>query len=194
MIELALLFLAGYLAGSIPFGIVCARLAGLGDIRKIGSGNIGATNVLRSGNKIAAFGTLIGDAGKGAIAVWVVIVAGKGDMAAMVGLAAVIGHCYPLWLGLRGGKGVATAIATIAVLYWPAGLMMAGTWLIMSLLFRISSLSALTGFLTATGLAALYFDQWLFIGAIAALSFWRHKENIARLIAGTESKISFSKK
>lgn len=194
MSELLILFLAGYLAGSIPFGIVCARLAGLGDIRKIGSGNIGATNVLRSGNKLAAFGTLIGDAGKGAIAVTLAIMAGYSDLAPMVGLAAVIGHCYPLWLGFKGGKGVATAIATIAVLYWPAGLMMAGTWLFMSVLFRISSLSALTGFVTATGFAAFYFDQWLYIGAISALSFWRHRDNIARLIAGTESKISFSKK
>ena len=194
MIELMILIFAGYLAGSIPFGIVCARLAGLGDIRKIGSGNIGATNVLRSGNKLAAFGTLIGDAGKGAIAVMVAIMTGYEDVAAMAGLAAVIGHCYPLWLGFKGGKGVATAIATIAVLYWPAGLMMAATWLIMSLIFRISSLSALTGFVTATGLAALYYDQWVYIGAIAALSFWRHKDNIARLMAGTESKISFSKK
>lgn len=192
--ELVILFLSGYLAGSIPFGIVCARLAGLGDIRKIGSGNIGATNVLRSGHKIAAFGTLVGDAGKGAIAVMLAIIAGYGDLAALVGLAAVIGHCYPAWLGFKGGKGVATAIATIGVLYWPAGLMMAGTWLMMSLVFRISSLSALTGFATATVLAALYFDQWGYIGAIAALSFWRHRDNIARLIAGTESKISFSKK
>lgn len=192
--ELVILFLSGYLAGSIPFGIVCARLAGLGDIRKIGSGNIGATNVLRSGHKLAAFGTLVGDAGKGAIAVICAILAGYGDLAAMVGLAAVIGHCYPVWLGFKGGKGVATAIATIAVLYWPAGLMMAGTWLVMSLVFRISSLSALTGFGTATVLASFYFDQWGYIGAIAALSFWRHRDNIARLIAGTESKISFSKK
>ena len=149
---------------------------------------------MRSGNKLAAFGTLIGDAGKGAIAVMVAIMAGYEDKAALVGLAAVIGHCYPLWLGFKGGKGVATAIATIAVLYWPAGLMMAVTWLIMSLIFRISSLSALTGFVTATGLAALYYDQWFYIGAIAALSFWRHKENITRLMAGTESKISFTKK
>lgn len=192
--ELVILFLSGYLAGSIPFGIVCARLAGLGDIRKIGSGNIGATNVLRSGHKLAAFGTLVGDAGKGGIAVICAILAGYGDLAAMVGLAAVIGHCYPVWLGFKGGKGVATAIATIAVLYWPAGLMMAGTWLVMSLVFRISSLSALTGFGTATVLASFYFDQWGYIGAIAALSFWRHRDNIARLIAGTESKISFSKK
>ncbi len=191
--ETLLLFLAGYLAGSIPFGLISARLAGLGDIRKIGSGNIGATNVLRSGNKLAAFTTLIGDAGKGAMAVGLAYYSGMEAYAPLVGLAAVIGHCYPVWLGFKGGKGVATAIATIAMLYWPAGLMMAGTWLLMSLVMRISSLSALTGFVTATSLAALYYESWLYIAAIAALSFWRHKENIARLIAGTETRIKLKK-
>lgn len=189
-----MLFLGGYLAGSIPFGLISARLAGLGDIRQIGSGNIGATNVLRSGNKLAAFTTLIGDAGKGAMAVGIAYYAGWQIFAPLVGFAAVIGHCYPLWLGFKGGKGVATAIATIAMLYWPAGLMMAGTWLVMSLIMRISSLSALTGFVTATSLAALYYEGWHYIAAIAALSFWRHKENIARLIAGTETKIQLKKK
>lgn len=188
------LFLTGYLAGSIPFGLISARLAGLGDIRAIGSGNIGATNVLRSGNKLAAFTTLIGDACKGAFAVAFALYAGFDMLAPLVGLAAVIGHCYPIWLGFKGGKGVATAIATIAILYWPAGLMMAGTWLVMSILFRISSLSALTAFVTATALSALYFEGWLYIAAIALLSFWRHKDNIKRLINGTESRISFSKK
>ena len=194
MVDYFLLSLCGYLAGAIPFGVIAAHIAGLGDVRKIGSGNIGATNVLRSGNKTAAFATLVGDAGKGAIAVLIALETGYEALAPLVGLAAVIGHCYPVWLGFKGGKGVATAIATIAVLYWPAGLTMAATWLVMSVIFRISSLSALTGFVTATSVAALYFESWLYIAAIAALSFWRHKENIARLIAGTESRISFSKK
>lgn len=194
MVDYLLLSLCGYLAGAIPFGVIAARIAGLGDVRKIGSGNIGATNVLRSGNKTAAFATLVGDAGKGAIAVLIALETGYEALAPLVGLAAVIGHCYPVWLGFKGGKGVATAIATIALLYWPAGLTMAATWLVMSVIFRISSLSALTGFVTATSVAALYFESWLYIAAIAALSFWRHKENIARLIAGTESRISFSKK
>ena len=194
MVDYFLLSLCGYLAGAIPFGVIAARIAGLGDVRKIGSGNIGATNVLRSGNKTAAFATLVGDAGKGAIAVLIALETGYEALAPLVGLAAVIGHCYPIWLGFKGGKGVATAIATIAVLYWPAGLTMAATWLVMSVIFRISSLSALTGFVTATSVAALYFESWLYIAAIAALSFWRHKDNIARLIAGTESRISFSKK
>ena len=194
MADIIIIALAGYFAGSIPFGLVSARLAGLGDIRKIGSGNIGATNVLRSGNKLAAFTTLIGDAGKGAFAVAMAYYFGFGDFAALAGLAAVIGHCYPVWLGFKGGKGVATAIATIAMLSWPAGLMMAVTWLVMSIIFRISSLSALTGFVTATALASITSADWPFIAAIAALSFWRHKDNIQRLLTGTESRISLAKK
>lgn len=194
MFTYLIVFILGYLAGSVPFGLISARLAGLGDIRKIGSGNIGATNVLRSGNKLAAFTTLVGDAGKGAVAVGLAYQTGFEALAPVIGLAAVIGHCYPIWLSFKGGKGVATAIATIAMLYWPAGLVMAGTWLVMSLLFRISSLSALTGFVTASVVASLYYESWLFIVAIAALSFWRHKENISRLIAGTESRITLSKK
>ena len=193
MADSIIVALVGYLAGSIPFGLVSARLAGLGDIRKIGSGNIGATNVLRSGNKLAAFTTLIGDAGKGAFAVALAYYFGFDDWAALAGLAAVIGHCYPLWLGFKGGKGVATAIATIAMLSWPAGLMMAGTWLVMSLIFRISSLSALTGFVTATAITFMISADWPYIAAIAVLSFWRHRDNIARLLKGTESRISFSK-
>ena len=194
MTDLILISLFGYLAGSVPFGVLSAKLAGLGDIRKIGSGNIGATNVLRSGNKTAAFMTLIGDAGKGAFAIFMVKEAGFETLAPLAGLMAVIGHCYPIWLRFRGGKGVATAIATIAMLYWPAGITMALSWLIMSAMFRISSLSALTGFVTATLLASFFYDEWGFILAISALSFWRHKENISRLLAGTESRISFSKK
>ena len=193
MIDLIVVSLMGYLAGSISFGLVSAKIAGLGDIRKIGSGNIGATNVLRSGNKIAALATLIGDAGKGALVIFLVRLAGYDDLGALAGLMAVIGHCYPIWLRFNGGKGVATAIATIAMLYWPAGITMALTWLVMSALFRISSLSALTGFVTATALAFVYYDQWLFILAISLLSFWRHKQNIERILAGTESKIKFSK-
>ena len=192
--QILIVFLCGYFVGSVPFGLISAHLAGLGDIRKIGSGNIGATNVLRSGNKIAAFATLVGDAGKGAVIVYATILAGYESLAPVAGLSAVIGHCYPIWLRFKGGKGVATAIATIAMLYWPAGLMMALTWLVMSALFRISSLSALTGFLTASLLAAYAYDGWPYIVAIATLSYWRHKENIARLIAGTESRIQLSKK
>ena len=185
--------LGGYLAGSVPFGLICAYLAGLGDIRKIGSGNIGATNVLRSGNKIAAFGTLVGDAGKGALAVGLVIIAGHEEHAAFVGLMAVIGHCYPVWLRFQGGKGVATTLATLAVIYWPAGLSMALCWLVMSLIFKISSLSALAGFAVATIVSTLYFDDWLYVALISCLCYWRHRENIKRILAGTESRISFKK-
>ena len=190
------IFLAifGYLLGAIPFGLLSAYAAGLGDIRKIGSGNIGATNVLRSGHKLAAFTTLIGDAGKGAFVIWLAISFGYVEFAPLAGLCAVIGHCYPLWLGFKGGKGVATAIATIFMLYWPAGLVMALTWLAMSAVFRISSLSALTGFVTASVTCLLYYDQWPYVVGIAALSFWRHKENIIRLANGTESRIRLSKK
>ena len=186
--------IAGYLAGSVPFGLVSAYLAGLGDIRKIGSGNIGATNVLRSGNKLAAFTTLVGDAGKGAAIVFLCLSSQSAELAALVGFMAVIGHCYPIWLGFKGGKGVATALATLAVLYWPAGLAMAVTWLVMSIIFKISSLSALTGFLAAVIVSIIYYDEWLYIVLIALLSFWRHRDNIKRLIAGEESRISFSSK
>lgn len=189
-----LLTMAGYFIGSIPFGLVSAYLAGLGDIRQIGSGNIGATNVLRSGHKLAAFATLVGDSGKGAFVIWLAISLGYVEWAPLAGLAAVIGHCYPLWLGFKGGKGVATALATIFMLHWPAGVVMAVTWLLMSLLFRISSLSALTGFLTASVTCLIYYDQWLYVIAISALSFWRHKDNIIRLAKGKESRIQLSKK
>ncbi|MGC6517166.1 MAG: glycerol-3-phosphate 1-O-acyltransferase PlsY [Candidatus Puniceispirillaceae bacterium] len=194
MTDLIIFMSIGYLAGSVPFGLLCGYMAGIGDIRGIGSGNIGATNVLRSGNKLAAFGTLVGDAGKGALVVWATGFAGYEAAMPAVGLAAVIGHCYPIWLHFKGGKGVATAIATIAVLHWPSGLTMALTWLIMSALFRISSLSALTAFATASIAAFLLYNDWGFILAIALLSFWRHKENISRLLSGTESRISLTKK
>lgn len=191
--EILGLCLFGYFVGSVPFGLVSARLAGLGDIRKIGSGNIGATNVLRSGHKGAAFATLIGDAGKGALAVLICRLAGYETASAVVGLCAVIGHCYPIWLSFKGGKGVATAIATIAMLSWPAGLVMALTWLVMSAIFKISSLSALTGFMTAVITSFYLYEGWLMILGIATLSFWRHRDNIKRLLQGQESKISFKK-
>ena len=192
-VDLIILGLCGYLAGSVPFGLICSYMAGLGDICKIGSGNIGATNVLRSGHKLAAFGTLVGDAGKGALIVWLIILAGYDDYAAFVGLMAVIGHCYPIWLGFRGGKGVATTLATLAVIYWPAGLSMAICWLIMSAIFRISSLSALAGFAVASVVSYLYYDDWIFVLLISLLCYWRHRENIKRIIAGTENRISFKK-
>lgn len=189
-----LLPLIGYLIGAVPFGLVAGYVAGLGDIRKIGSGNIGATNVLRSGNKLAAFATLVGDSGKGAAVVGLTFYLGYDTLAPLVGLCAVVGHCYPIWLGFRGGKGVATAIATISMLYWPAGLAMAVTWLCVAAVMRISSLAALTGFVAASAVSMISYDSWPLILAISALSFWRHKENIQRLISGTESHITLRKK
>ncbi|MCF6444388.1 glycerol-3-phosphate 1-O-acyltransferase PlsY [Nereida sp. MMG025] len=185
---LAALF--GYLFGSIPFGLVMARLFGLGDLRTIGSGNIGATNVLRTGNKLAAFLTLILDAGKAGIAV---LIAGQfGIIVAMIaGLAAFIGHCYPIWLRFKGGKGVATFFGLLFALAWPVGVGAGATWLAVAAITRYSSLSALF----AAGLSPLWAWYlgypaliWLLI-ALAALVFWTHRENIARLKDGSETKI-----
>jgi acyl phosphate:glycerol-3-phosphate acyltransferase len=186
----------GYLLGSIPFGLVLTRLAGLGDIRSIGSGNIGATNVLRTGNKGLALATLLLDAGKGALAVFVARWLGLDETVAMIaGVAAFLGHVFPVWLKFKGGKGVATFIGTVAALCWPVALAVVGTWLLVAALFRISSLSALV----AAALAPLY--GWIVIGwdlAIACalmslLIFFRHHENIRRIFTGTEPKIGAKK-
>ncbi|MCI2399588.1 glycerol-3-phosphate 1-O-acyltransferase PlsY [Aliiroseovarius subalbicans] len=190
-LTLVLVALAGYLLGSIPFGIVMARLFGLGDLRTIGSGNIGATNVLRTGNKLAAFLTLILDAGKGGIAVIVARMLVGEDAAQMAGFAAFLGHCYPVFLGFKGGKGVATWIGTLLALAWPLGLAACGIWLAAAVLMRISSLAAL--------LAAALSPLWAYMlglphvlalsAALALLIFYRHRSNISRLIAGDEPRI-----
>ncbi|MGS4944408.1 glycerol-3-phosphate 1-O-acyltransferase PlsY [Meridianimarinicoccus sp. RP-17] len=188
---MALTALAAYLLGSVPFGIVMARLFGLGDLRKIGSGNIGATNVLRTGNRLAALLTLICDAGKGAAAVLAARAALGPDAAQVAGFAAFLGHCFPVYLGFRGGKGVATFLGTLIALAWPVGLAACGLWAIAAALSRISSLSALV----AAGLgpvAALMLGRTDIIAlaiALAALVFYRHAENIRRLRAGTEPRI-----
>lgn len=180
-----------YLLGSVPFGIVMARLFGLGDLRKIGSGNIGATNVLRTGNKPAAFLTLIGDAGKGAAAVllarWLV-----GESAAgIAGLCAVLGHVFPVFLGFKGGKGVATFLGTLLALSFPVGAAACATWVVAAALLRISSLSALI----AAGLAPVYagiFYHWhgaVLVAFLSLLIFFKHAANIGRLRAGTEPRI-----
>lgn len=181
----------GYLLGSIPFGIVITRALGLGDLRQIGSGNIGATNVLRTGNKPAALATLLLDAGKGAIAVGLAHLAGFGALAPIAGGAAFIGHLYPVWLRFKGGKGVATFLGTILALAWPVGLAACAAWLLTALATRISSLSALVAAAASPVLAwALGAPQlvWLCV-LLAALIFWRHRANIARIRAGTEPKI-----
>ncbi len=183
---------AAYLLGSIPFGILLTRLAGAGDLRTIGSGNIGATNVLRTGRKGLAAATLILDGAKGAAAIWLASHFPPGDDAAMIaGAAAIAGHCYPLWLRFRGGKGVATLLGVTFALCWPAGLVFALTWVVAVLLFRISSLGGMLGAVSAP-IAALAAGQALFSAGLTGLALvvlWRHRENIARLQAGTEPSI-----
>ena len=181
----------GYLLGSVPFGIVITRALGLGDLRKIGSGNIGATNVLRTGHKGAALATLLLDSGKGAIAVLLARWLGGETAAVMAGAGALLGHCFPVWLGFKGGKGVATFLGTLIALYWPLGLAACAIWQVVALVTRISSLSALVAVGTSP-LVALLMGKGLIAAAalfMAALIFWRHKENISRLLAGTEPKI-----
>ena len=190
--------LLGYGLGATPFGLILTRLFGGVDIRTIGSGNIGATNVLRTGRKELALATLLLDGGKGGIAVLLTSSLTQLEIGAVAGLAAVVGHCFPIWLRFRGGKGVATAIATLCAIDLITGLFMIGCWLIIAFLFRISSLAAILGFCGAMGYGYLYAglsDMQLWVtGAISVLSILRHHENIKRLIKGEESRISFRKK
>lgn len=188
---LALTALAAYLLGAVPFGIVIARLFGLGDLRKIGSGNIGATNVLRTGNKTAAALTLVLDAGKAGIAVLIARAALAEDAAQLAGFAAFLGHCFPVYLGFRGGKGVATFLGTLLALWWPLGLAACAVWLAIAKLFKVSSLSALVAAVMAPGLAWGFGHPDLVILSLllGILVFFRHKENIIRLLNGTEPKI-----
>lgn len=188
---LALWGAVGYLLGSIPGGVIMARLMGLGNLRNIGSGNIGATNVLRTGNKKAAALTLFFDAGKGAIAVLAARAAAPEDAVQLAALMAFIGHCFPVWLGFKGGKGVATYLGILLALAWPMGLAACGIWLAVAVVTRYSSLAALVaagwipvvmafaGYGAATGLAA----------CLGLLIYARHWGNIARLRAGTEGNI-----
>ncbi|MEP1353517.1 MAG: glycerol-3-phosphate 1-O-acyltransferase PlsY [Tateyamaria sp.] len=182
----------GYALGSIPFGMVLARVMGLGNLREIGSGNIGATNVLRTGNKLAAALTLLLDAAKGAAALLLARYAtGAEDAAQLAGLAAMIGHCYPVWLKFQGGKGVATFLGLLLALAWPVGVGACIAWLIGAGLFRISSMGALVAAAASTFLMMfLSRPDALVLGAILTLLiFWRHRANIARIKAGTEPKI-----
>lgn len=189
----------GYFLGSIPFGLIFTRMAGLGDIRDIGSGNIGATNALRTGNKGVAGATFLCDAGKGAAAVLLARHFGPEGIAALLAMIAAagafLGHLYPVWLGFKGGKGFSTFIGLNLALYWPIGLMILATWLAVALLMRYSSLSTLT----AAALTPVYL--WLLgrtdllplaIG-LAVLIFFAHRGNISRLMAGTESRIGSKK-
>lgn len=181
----------GYLLGSIPFGMILAKAMNLGNLREIGSGNIGATNVLRTGNKKAAALTLLLDGLKGAVALLLARHFAGEDAAQVAALAAFLGHCFPIWLKFKGGKGVATLIGIYLALYWPLGLAVCATWLVCAVISRYSSLSALL----AAGLAPVWMallgeGSAILLGfVLGALIYARHAANIKRLRAGTESKI-----
>jgi glycerol-3-phosphate acyltransferase PlsY len=183
----------GYLLGSIPFGLILTRLAGLGDIRQIGSGNIGATNVLRTGNKAVAAATLAGDMLKGTAAV---LLADQLDMPATVaGVGAFLGHLWPIWLGFRGGKGVATYLGVLLGLAWPFALAFAGIWIVVAFLSRYSSLSALVASAVIPLALALLGRPDLagVFGLLGVLLWFRHAANLRRLMAGTEGRIGGDK-
>lgn len=200
---IAAAIVGGYLLGSIPFGVIATRLGGAGDVRNIGSGNIGATNVLRTGRKDLAAITLLGDGGKGAVAVFIAWLltrhAGtqaQATLTALAGGSAFLGHLFPVWLKFKGGKGVATFFGTLLAAAWPVGLAAGATWIVMAFLFRMSSLAALT----AAALAPIYvflLDRPYPIAVMAlfmgVLIYIRHKDNIARLLKGEEPKIGKKK-
>jgi len=183
--------LFGYLLGSIPFGMVLARVMGLGNLRDIGSGNIGATNVLRTGSKPAAALTLLLDGGKGAVAVLIARAFAGEDAVQLAALMAMVGHCYPLWLKFAGGKGVATFLGILIALAWPVGLACCVVWLIAAAVSRTSSMGALAAASASTFLMMfLGYGQAMVLGILLTLLiFWRHRANISRLRAGTEPKI-----
>ncbi len=183
--------IAGYLLGSVPFGLVVTRLAGLGDLRKIGSGNIGATNVLRTGRRGLAALTVLLDGGKGTAAVLLAATYGP-DTALMAALGAVLGHLFPVWLKFRGGKGVATTLGVLLALAWPVGLAAAATWLLVAVIVRISSAAALAAMALAPLWAWLIREDLQLVQMcliLAALVWARHWQNIGRLIRGKEPKI-----
>jgi glycerol-3-phosphate acyltransferase PlsY len=186
--------LLGYALGSIPFGLLLAKAAGKGDIREVGSGNIGATNVLRTGSKGLAAAVLLLDAGKGFFAVWLAarLFTNAADTAA---LGAVLGHCFPVWLKFKGGKGVATTAGVCFGLGWPIGLAYAVVWLGMLAITRVSSLSGMSAAVAAP-IAAIVLEEWMVVPAlivIAVIVIVLHRENIRRLRAGTEPKIGGKK-
>ncbi len=194
-VQFLLAVVGAYLLGSIPFGLVLTRLAGFGDIRSIGSGNIGATNVLRSGRKGLAAATVLLDGGKGWLAVYLVgrdwgFIDGL-DAGIFAGLATVIGHNFPVWLKFRGGKGVATTLGVLLGVYFPTGVVACIVWLITATVFRYSSLAALVA-LAAAPVYAFWVGAYpvmIAAGALALLSIFRHRANIERLMRGEESKI-----
>ena len=201
--QIAVAVVGGYLLGSIPFGVIATRLGGAPDVRSIGSGNIGATNVLRTGRRDLAAITLLGDGGKGAVAVLLAWLAtrdstlvAQSTLTALAGGAAFLGHLFPVWLGFKGGKGVATFFGTLLAAAWPVGILAGATWILMAALFRISSLAALT----AVALAPVYV---FVVGRpvpiaylalfMAILVYVRHEQNIRRLLRGEEPRIGAKK-
>jgi glycerol-3-phosphate acyltransferase PlsY len=197
-LTLAIAIVGGYLLGSIPFGLIAMRLGGAGDIRQIGSGNIGATNVLRSGRKDLAAITLIGDAGKGVVAVLLArwLTHDNAAIVALAGGAAFTGHLFPVWLKFKGGKGVATFYGVLLAACWPVGVLAAVTWIAVAILFRVSSLAALVAAAFAAPFA-LATDQPYPMLALSlfmtVLIFIRHKDNISRLLKGQEPRIGQKK-
>jgi|TARA_Y100000780_G_scaffold93918_1_gene84990 glycerol-3-phosphate acyltransferase PlsY len=188
--------LLGYLIGSIPFGLLLTKAAGMGDVRSIGSGNIGATNVLRTGNKGLAVATLVLDLAKGLAPV---VIAGQlwGEIAmAFAAGAAVLGHCFPVWLGFKGGKGVATNAGVSFGLAWPIGLAYAFVWLSVLAIFRVSSLAGMAAVVAAAAAAPLFGYPQFFpvLAAIAVVIIYLHRANITRLMKGDEPKVGGSKK
>lgn len=185
----------GYLAGSVPFGMVMARLMGLGNLRDIGSGNIGATNVLRTGSKPAAAATLVLDAAKGAIVLLIARATAGEDAAQIAALAAMIGHCYPVWLKFNGGKGVATFLGIVLALAWPVGIVCCALWLLGAAVSRMSSVGGLLS-AAASSMAVLlmgYGTAYLLCIVLSGIVIWRHRGNIRRIRTGDEPKIGEKK-
>ena len=192
LMNIFLVILFAYLIGSIPFGIIISKIMGLGNLRNIGSGNIGATNVLRTGNKLAAILTLIFDLLKGAISVIITYYIFNDTIAQIAALSSFLGHCFPIWLKFKGGKGVATFIGISLALYWPAGILICLTWVLTAFLSRVSSLSALISSLSSIlWVWILGVPSAVFVMTVLTILIWfRHIENIKRIIKNTEPKIN----
>lgn len=187
----ALTALLGYLLGSVPFALIYTWLAGEGDVRKIGLGNVGTTNVLRTGKKWAALATLLCDGGKGAAAILIVRALYGNELAAVAGFGSLLGHIFPVWLGFKGGKGMAAFLGVMLALYWPVGVLCLATWAVVAALFKISSLSTLA----SAALAPVYmilFNEHLYAALallLAVIVFFAHRSNISRLVKGAEPRI-----
>lgn len=196
ILPLIMALVLGYLSGSIPFGLILTGAAGLGDIRSIGSGNIGATNVLRTGNRPIAAATLVLDALKAVAPILIARYLWGEDAARLAAVGAFLGHCFPVWIGFKGGKGVAVMIGSTLALSWPVGLIFCAVWLLIAFTRKISSLAALTAAATAPIFAYVFSGERLalVVAGLALLLFFQHRENIGRLLKGTEPTIGGSKK